>query len=174
MTMTQGPVWRGFAAILSSSADSSFSICGMVISRSGNAFFLLCQLNVAAEFLAHGAQELFRKGVLLAGAEAGEQRRRQNIDRHGLFEGRCNGPASFARILNKAGVTGERGIFRQGHGGKIQQPGGNYAAPPPDFGNIGEVELVAKLGLQLLGSGVAKNVKAFGVSLHQTVFNSVM
>src|ERR1700740_1867062 len=42
--------------------------------------------DVAAELLAHGGEHLLAEGVLLAGAEAREERRREHVGRHRLLE----------------------------------------------------------------------------------------
>ena len=41
-----------------------------------------------AEFVAHSRQDFLRKGMVLAGAEPGEERCRDNIARNGFFD-RC-------------------------------------------------------------------------------------
>src|SRR5215213_10923078 len=61
-------------------------------------------LDVAAELLAHGGEDLLPERVLLARAEAREKRGREHVDRHRLFDRGGDRPATFAGILHKAGV----------------------------------------------------------------------
>src|SRR4029077_511351 len=56
-------------------------------------------LDVAAEPVAHGGQQLVGKAFLLAGAEARIERSRQNVGRHRLLDRRHDGPATLARIV---------------------------------------------------------------------------
>src|SRR5689334_1831829 len=59
-------------------------------------------LDMAAEAEAHGGEQLLAEGVFLARAKAREQRRRQNLGGHGLFDGGFDGPAAFAGVLDVA------------------------------------------------------------------------
>src|SRR5687768_11975950 len=81
----------------------------------------------------------------------------------------------------------ERRVLSQRNGRQIQQPRGNYTSAPPNFGDIGEVEVVAvvfgmaqrrrfSIGgvVQLTNVRVMQYVESFGICSHQTVLNSVM
>src|SRR5262245_25051817 len=57
-------------------------------------------LDVAAELVAHGRQELLGEAVLLARAEAGVERGRQHLGRHRLLDGGQHRPAALAGILH--------------------------------------------------------------------------
>ena len=55
------------------------------------------RLLMAAKLMAHRRQDALGKGMVLARAETGVERRRQDLGRHRLLDRRLNGPAAFAR-----------------------------------------------------------------------------
>ena len=55
------------------------------------------------------AEGLLGEGVFLAGTEAGVEGRSQNLGRHGLLDGRLDGPPPFARVGHRPGELRERG-----------------------------------------------------------------
>ena len=59
------------------------------------------RLDMAAELVAHGGQQLVGEAFLFARAEAGVERGRQHIGRHRLLDGGVDGPAAFAGILDE-------------------------------------------------------------------------
>ena len=65
-----------------------------------------------AEAEAHRRQHLLGEGVLLARAEAHEQRGREHVGRHRLLDRRLDGPAALARVLDDAREVLERRILR--------------------------------------------------------------
>src|SRR5579862_5121945 len=89
---------------------------------SGSFFALGFQFNMAAEFLPHGAENSFGKGMLLSRTEASIKCSRENVRRYSFFQRRHDGPAPFARILNKTCIFGKRRILSQGHSGQVQKP----------------------------------------------------
>ena len=58
--------------------------------------------------------------------------------------------------------------------GEIEQPGRDHAAAPPDLGDIGDVEVEAVVRRQRVDIGVLEDVEAFGIGLHQAVFDAVV
>src|SRR5215472_3799319 len=100
---------------------------------------------MSAEFEAHGREEALAERMLLAGAEASEKRRRQNVGGHRLLDRGVDGPAPFSRILDVTREARERLILGEGDGGQVEQPRGDDAAAPPDLGDVGKVELIAPL-----------------------------
>jgi hypothetical protein len=116
---------------------------------------------VPAELLAHGRQKLFGEGVILPRPESRVERGRQHVGRHGFFDGRQQRPAAFARVLNEAGVGLEARVFGQRDGRQIQQPRRDDAAATPDLRDVGEIEVVAVIGLDE-SSSVAQDVETSG------------
>src|SRR5690349_5136858 len=99
------------------------------------------RLLVAAKALAHRGENFFRKGVLLARAKTCKQRRGQNLSRHRLVDRGIHGPAAFAGVLDEARISPQRRILRQRGCREVEQPGRDDAASPPDFGDVGNVEI---------------------------------
>src|SRR5208282_2705477 len=85
-----------------------------------------------------------------------------------------DGPAALAGILDKASVFRKRGILGQRHGGEIEQPGTDHAAPAPDFGDVGQVQVVAMFFRNFLAGGILENVEALGIGLHDPVLDAVV
>src|SRR6267142_3639566 len=150
MTMMHGPVCR--TTVVRSAGDvrlSSFSRgMGWTVSCVDNVFrvdaeCLFFQLDVPAKLLAHGAQKLFGKGMVLARAEARIQSRRQHIDGNRRIERGLDRPAAFAGILDLAGVFRKVRVLGQRHRCKIEQPRRDHAAATPHLGDIGQVKVVA-------------------------------
>src|SRR3954452_7815311 len=75
-------------------------------------FVRLVRLEMATEALAHGGDDLFRKRVLLARAEARVERRGEDIGGDGFFEGSHDGPAAFAGVLDITGVGRKLRVLR--------------------------------------------------------------
>src|ERR1700678_2323959 len=57
--------------------------------------------DVPAELVSHCRQQLVGEAFLFARAEAGIERRGQDIRRDGLFDRRLDGPAALAGILDE-------------------------------------------------------------------------
>src|ERR1700688_2158234 len=131
-------------------------------------------LQVAAELLAHGGEHLLAEGVLLARAEAREQRRREHVGRHRFLERGGDRPAPLPRIVDEAGVAGEVRALGQRHRREVEQPRRDDTAAAPELGDVGEVELEAMPLRQLRRAGVGKDVEALGVGLHQAVLDAVV
>jgi len=82
---------------------------------------------------------------------------------------------------------GQVRFFQQGNGGQVEQPRGHDAAAPPDFGHIGQVEIILVIlriaqrssfgigrALLFAGIGVVQNIQTLGVGSHQAVLDAVM
>jgi hypothetical protein len=105
---------------------------------------------VAAELKAHGGKNFGGEIAFAARCEALEERRGQDRRGGSRFDRRENGPAAFARIRDAAGETLKRRLFQKRDGGEIEQPGGDNAAAAPNFGDVGEIEII------LIVFGIAK------------------
>ena len=134
----------------------------------------LAGLDMAAEAEAHRGQQLLAERVVLARAEAGEQRGGQHVGRHRFLDRRLDGPAALAGIRDMAGEIREVGLLGQRDRGEVEQPGGHHAAAPPDLGDVGEVEVEALVGRQIGRVLVLEDVEALGIGLHQAVFDAVV
>src|SRR4051794_37819290 len=88
-------------------------------------------LDMPAETLAHGGEHLLREGVVLARAEAGVERGREHLRRHGLLDRGHNGPAALARILDMPRKAGEAAVLGERRGREVEKPGGDDAAAAP-------------------------------------------
>src|SRR6202011_6245292 len=75
-------------------------------------------LDMSAEFVAHGREQLVGEARRLARSEAGVERSREDIRRHRFLDRRHDGPAALAGIIDKSGIARELRIFRQRHGGE--------------------------------------------------------
>src|ERR1700733_7008446 len=102
---------------------------------------MLLRLPVTAETGTHRRENLFSKGMLLAGAKSREQRRGQYLGRHRLVDGGVDGPAAFAGIFDKAGVVFQGVVFRERRCRQVEQPGRDHAAAPPYLGDVGDIEI---------------------------------
>ena len=76
-----------------------------------------------AELLAHGGQDLFGEGVVLARAEAGVERGGQHLGRDGLLDCRLDRLAALAGILDVTGEFLEVRILGERDRGQIEEPG---------------------------------------------------
>ena len=104
-----------------------------------------CRLpaRVAAELLAHRRQQLVAEGVILARAEAREQRLGQHRHRHRRLDRRLDRPAAFAGVGHVAGEAIEGRALGERRRRQIEQPRRDDAAAPPHLGDRGDVEVVA-------------------------------
>src|ERR1700722_13898918 len=86
-----------------------------------------------------------------------------------------------------AGKLGKSGFRKQRGGGEIQQPRGDHASAPPDFGDVREIEIILivfgvaqrrGLGVDcvilLADIGGAQDSHALGVGSHNPVLDSVV
>ena len=89
-----------------------------------------------------------------ARAEACVERRRQHVGRHGFLDRGHDGPAALAEIVDQAGELDELRVRRQGDRRQIEQPRGDHAAAPPDFGDVGQIEVEALAPVSALDVGV--------------------
>ena len=104
---------------------------------------------------------------------------------NGFVDGGHNGPASLSRVRDTAGEVRERRVIGESSGGKIQQPGTDYAAAAPNFGNVREIDVIDVVipdrrgfgvGLAFLEAcvGVCENVEAFAKGGHDAVFDAIV
>ena len=97
---------------------------------------------MAAELVAQGGEQSVSEVCFAARAEALEERGAEDGRGNGFVDGGLHGPAAFAGIGDAAGEIGEVWTLEQRRGGEIEQPGGDDAAAPPDFRDVGEIEVV--------------------------------
>src|SRR5687768_2929697 len=96
-------------------------------------------LDMAAELGAERRQDLFRERVILPRAEALEERRREHVGRHRLFDRGLDGPAPFTRVGDVADEPRQLGIGGKCARGQIEQPRADDAAAPPELGDRREI-----------------------------------
>src|SRR4051794_2289616 len=72
------------------------------------------------------------------------------------------------------GIRTEVLILGESCGRQVEQPGRDYAAAPPNLGNVSKVELEAVFSRQGRAGSVAQDIEALRVSLHQTVLDAVV
>ena len=104
---------------------------------------------MAAESFAHRGQDLFGKGVLLTRAETRVERGGKDLGGDPFLERGLDGPAAFPGIFHVAGIGIEFTVARQSDRSEIKQPGGDNASAPPQFRDVGEVQIVRKSGGRL-------------------------
>src|SRR5882757_2744601 len=142
---------------------------------------------VAAELEAHGRQNLGGKVAFASRQESLVERFGEHGSGRARLDAGENGPAAFAGIRDAARETLESRLLEQGNGREIEQPGCDNAAAPPDFGYVGEIEIVLVvfgitqrrgfgIGFMMLLAdiGMLKDIEAFCVSGHQPIFDSVV
>ena len=88
-------------------------------------------VDVAAETLAHGGENLLGEAVLDAGTETGKEGGGKNLGGDSFLEGGGDSPAAFAGVLDEAGVSRQFRVGGEGLSGEIEQPGGDDAATAP-------------------------------------------
>jgi hypothetical protein len=105
---------------------------------------------MASEFIPHSRQHFLREGVFLTRTESREERGRQDVARYRFLDGGHDSPAPRARILYGTRESRQIGILGECHGGEIQQPRSHYAPAPPQFRDVGKVEIVSMILGQFL------------------------
>src|SRR5258708_4778593 len=142
---------------------SSMALLGGVPGRGAGLRFGIGRLlafDVSAEAEAHGGEHLFAEGVLLPRAETREQRRGEHVRRNRLLDCGLDGPATLARILHETGEAIQLRVLRQRGSPKIEQPGRDDAAAPPNLRYIRHVQRKALILGQIPGVLVAQDVEA--------------
>src|SRR6266404_251053 len=152
----------------------STSACAIHFSPELGSFLSDYRFDVSAKLLPHGGENLFRESVFLARPKTYEQCGRENIHRHGFVNRGFDCPSAFAGVLNEPAVFGKCGTVCQRHGREVQQPGADDTPAPPDFGDVGQVQIVLLIFGEFRLVRVAKNIEAFRIGLHDSVLDSVM
>src|SRR5579885_667828 len=148
---------------------------------------LLRLFEVAAEGVAHGGEELVGVFGLAARTEAFIEGRTEDGGGDRFVDGGGDGPATLAGVGDAALEFREVGVFQQGLGREVEQPGGNDAAAPPEFGDIGDIEAVlvilrvaqrGRFGIDELlvqaDIGVVQDIQPFGVGGHDAILDAVV
>src|SRR5437773_1584168 len=172
MTMMQGSPGRPGARCSVEGSTSACAICWFL--RLSGSFLFGSWLHMSAEFLSHSRKHFFRKRMFFTGSKTDEQCRREDVHRDGFSNRRFDRPASLAGVLHVPGVLGERGILRECHCGQIQKPRADYAASAPNFGDVGQAEVILFVLGKLRLVRVTKDIEALGIGLHDPVLDSVM
>src|SRR5215831_1081473 len=120
---------------------------------------------VPAELRAQRRQHAVAERVLLARAEAPEEREREHRRRHAAIDRLEHGPAPLARVLDVAADLVEAGIAGEGALGELQKPRAHHAALVPEMGDGLEIVIVV---------GRAQELEALGVGLHHSVLDAVV
>src|SRR5215471_12997912 len=129
---------------------------------------------MSAEAFAHSRQDFLPKRVLTTRPKPRKKRRRENVDRYGFIDCRLHSPPAFAGILDETGISIETRICHESRRSKVEEPGGDDAAAPPHFSDIGDVE-VEPLGLrQHVGPCVLEDVETLRVRLHQAILDPIV
>src|SRR5215831_9660925 len=102
-----------------------------ITSSSCSGFF-----QVPSELIAHSRKQSIREICLAARAKALIERRREDVDGHGLVDGGFDGPAPLARVRHPPGEFRESWIRDQGGRREIQQPRRDHTAAPPYLGDV--------------------------------------
>src|SRR6266513_1389338 len=131
-------------------------------------------LDVAAELLAHRREDLLGEGVVLPRSEADVERGGEHVHRDALFDRRHDRPAPLARVGDHARVVRERRVLDEGLRGEVEEPGRDDGAAPPNLGDVGDVEVVAQVGVEVLRARVPEDVEPLGVRLHEPVLDAVV
>ena len=131
--------------------------------------------DMAAELVAHGREQLLAEAVLDARAEARIERGGQHIGRHGLLDRGVDRPAAFAGILDEAveilsrsGSCASAMAVRSSSQEETTLPRRQTSA------------ISARSRSKRSSSGrfvdacAAQDVEAFGIGLHQAVFDAVV
>ena len=73
-----------------------------------------------------------------------------------------------------AGEMLELAVLGERRRRQVEQPRGDDAAAPPHLGDVGEVEVEALVGRQLVRAAVLHDVEALGEGLHHAVLDAVV
>ena len=90
---------------------------------------------VPAELVAKRGEHAVGERILLAGAEAREERGGDRPGRHRLVDRILHGPPALARVLHPPADLLERGILRERAARQLDQPGAHDAALHPEVGD---------------------------------------
>jgi hypothetical protein len=120
---------------------------------------------VPAELVAERREDLRAVGIVLARAEPGEERERDDRRRDVAVDRLLDGPAALPGIGHPALEVREVRVLRERPFGQFEQPRTDDRTVVPDPGDAREVELV-----------VARmhDLEAFGIGLHEPVFDPVV
>jgi hypothetical protein len=120
---------------------------------------------VPAELVAQCGDHLHGRGVVLARAEAGEQRSGDDRQRDGVLDGRLDGPPALTGVLRVAAQGGQVVVLLEGVHHQVEQPGPDDRALLPagdDGGDIGD------------DVGRHHQLPALRVGLHEAVLDAVV
>src|ERR1700742_4869829 len=131
ITMAQGGAGRAFPSSTFSKDSFATGVLMATFPFAGLESALGRMLDVAAELVAHRGEHLVAEGVLLARAEAVEERRGENVDGHGFLDGGLHRPPPLAGIFHGTGELFQIGAFGERARRQVEQPRGDDAAAPP-------------------------------------------
>src|SRR5437016_3054703 len=106
---------------------------------------------------------------------------------HCLVNSSSDSPTSLARICDMAFEILESGTLEQSTGGKVQEPGADDTATPPQLSDLCNVEIVhivlwvaqgCRFSINFLlvyaNISVTQDIQSLSIRRHDTVFNTIM
>src|SRR6185312_17352955 len=127
-----------------------------------------------SELLSHRRKRLFRERVILTRTETSIKCGREHLGWGGCRYCGFNCPTTLAGILDETAILRKLGIFDQRHRGQIKQPRRDYRSATPYFCYLRQIQVVALLFGNFFRARIAEDVEAFGIRLHEAVFDSVV
>src|SRR3954466_2511004 len=97
---------------------------------------------VSPKLVAHSRHHPVSEFVFIARTEPLKEGRAEDRHRHGLVDGSCDSPASLARIRYSTLKITQIGTLEHCVGCKVQKPRANHAASPPEFCDVGQIEII--------------------------------
>src|SRR5690242_3325604 len=119
-------------------------------------------LHVTAELEPQRGEHAVLELGLAARLEAREQRRGEHVGGYGLVDRGVERPAPLARVGDMTSEAIELGRARERTRGEVEQPRADYAAAPPQLGDLGELEVVRVIlrMAERSGFGVGRGLRA--------------
>ena len=115
-------------------------------------------LVMPAELGPHGRQQLVGELVVAPRGEAAEERFGDGRYRCAGLDCGQHRPPALTRVGNPTGEPGEFGVGVQGGSGEVEQLRTDDAAPPPQLGDGGDVEVVLEMARVAEGRGFGVDV----------------
>src|SRR5262249_271030 len=121
---------------------------------------------MSAKLVSHDSKQPVSEVLFVARAEALHQRQCDYRRRKTLVYCLGDGPSPLSRIHNISLHPFQLCVFRKRLCGQIEEPGADNASVPPQLCDLCNVQIEITL--------LVKQRETLGVSLHQTVFDTVV
>src|SRR5215831_12510796 len=121
---------------------------------------------MSAKLVSHDSKQPVSEVLFVARTEALHQRQRDYRRRKTLVYRLGEGPSALSRIHNIRLNAFKFCVFRKRLCGQIEEPRADNASVPPQFCDLCNVQIEITL--------LVKQRESLGVSLHQTVFDTVV